>query len=109
MFTLQKYLLIDREILQKRINDYSEALFPLNSDRFSIITNQVVKVLKTINYKVKDMKQLRASVIANWTQDEDLRMIQRKARHRFISSTEVYLKYKKNDDGDTVDEYQVMK
>ncbi|MFL0102624.1 tyrosine-type recombinase/integrase [Tenacibaculum maritimum] len=109
MWTLQQYLLIDREILQKRINDYSEALFPLNSDRFSIITNQVVKVLKTINYRVQDMKQLRASVIANWIQNDDLRTVQRKARHRFISSTEVYLKYKKNDDRDSVDEYQVMK
>lgn len=109
MWTLQQYLLIDREILQKRIDDYSEALFPLNSNRFSIITSQVVKVLKTINYKVTNMKQIRASVIANWLENEDLRAVQRKARHRFISSTEVYKKYKKNGNRDTVDEYQVMK
>lgn len=43
---LRRYLQGDRPMPQKRLNNCSESLFPLNSDRFSVIDNQAIKVLK---------------------------------------------------------------
>ncbi len=108
MSVLKQYLFEDRIVLQNKINNHSEALFPLNSDRFSIITSQVIKVLKTINYKVVNVKQIRTSVIALWVQNDDLRIAQKKSRHRFITSTESYKKYNPNANREAVDEFHLM-
>ena len=105
---LRQYLSIDRPILQNKINCHSEALFPLNSNRYSIITNQTIKVLETINIKVKNNRQIRASVMALWTQNDDLRTAQRKSRHRFITSTESYKKYNPKANREAADKYHVM-
>lgn len=106
---LRQYLSFDRPILQNKINNHSEALFPLNSNRYSIITNQTIKVLKTINYRVKNSLQIRASVIALWVQNDNLRLAQKKSRHRFITSTENYEKYNPNANREAVDKYHVMR
>ncbi|MEL6628589.1 MAG: integrase [Bacteroidota bacterium] len=36
------------------------------------------------------MKQLRASVLAHWLRDRDVRQVQYLAGHRYVSSTERY-------------------
>lgn len=105
---LKQYLFEHRIVLQNKINNHSEALFPLNSDRYSIITSQVTKVLKTINYKVINVKQIRASVIALWVQNDDLRFAQKKARHRFITSTESYKKYDSKANREAADVFHLM-
>lgn len=79
-----------RMILQKRIQNYTEQLFPINT-RFTTITSQIIKKLKKYNRKVKDVKQIRASVITNWLSQYNLRKVQYLAGHRYISSTERYL------------------
>jgi len=79
-----------RPMLQKRLENYSEQLFPINT-RFTTITSQIIKKLKKYNAKVKDVKQLRASVITNWLKQYNLRQVQVLAGHRYISSTERYL------------------
>jgi len=79
-----------RPILQKRLENYSEQLFPINT-RFTTITSQIIKKLRKYNNKVKDIKQLRASVITNWLKHYNLRQVQVLAGHRYISSTERYL------------------
>ena len=106
---LRQYLEEDRAMLQNKINNHSEALFPLNSNRFSIITSQVTKVLKTLNFKVTNSNQIRASVIALWVQQDDLRTAQKKARHRFITSTENYRKYDPKANRQAADDYHVMR
>lgn len=106
---LRQYLLTDRAMLQNKIKNYSEALFPLNSNRFSIISMQVIKVLKTINYRVINNYQIRASVIALWTQKDDLRTAQKRSRHRFITSTESYKKYNPYANRSAADEFHLMK
>ena len=106
---LRQYLFEDRAMLQNKINNHSEALFPLNSNRFSIITTQVMKVLKTINYKVTNNLQIRASVIAHWVQTHDLRKSQIMARHRFITSTEKYKKYDPNTNRSAADVFHLMR
>ncbi|MFD0963229.1 tyrosine-type recombinase/integrase [Pseudofulvibacter geojedonensis] len=89
---LMDYLRIDRPILQKRINCESEALFPSNTTRTSSLTSPVFRQLKKMNMKVTNLKQIRASVITKWIKEHNLLEAQRRAGHRFISSTEAYLK-----------------
>lgn len=79
-----------RPMLQKRMQNYSEQLFPINT-RFNIITHQIAKKLKKYNQKFNDVKQIRASVITNWLGQYNLRKVQYLAGHRYVSSTERYL------------------
>lgn len=79
-----------RPELQKRIDNYTAQFFPTNT-RFTVITSQIIKKLKRTNNKVKDVKQLRASVITNWLKVHNLRKVQYVSGHRYISSTEKYV------------------
>lgn len=49
------------------------------------------KKLKQISHKVKDIKQVRASVITHWLNHYNIREVQYMAGHRYISSTERYV------------------
>lgn len=86
---LMEYQSETRLLLQKRIENYSEQLFPLNT-RFTVITSGIIKKLRNYNRKVENIKQLRASVITNWLKVYNLRKVQYLAGHRYISSTERY-------------------
>jgi integrase/recombinase XerD len=68
----------------------TDKLFPLNCNRYAILTGQIIKKLKRINYKVESVKQIRASVITIWLKQYNLRKVQVMAGHRYISSTERY-------------------
>ncbi len=46
--------------------------------------------LKKINPKIRDLRQLRQSVIAEWLKTEDVRKVQHKAGHKHVSTTERY-------------------
>lgn len=46
--------------------------------------------LKKINPKIRDLRQLRQSVIAEWLKTEDVRKVQYKAGHKHVSTTERY-------------------
>jgi integrase/recombinase XerD len=50
----------------------------------------LVAALKLLHPKVKDVKQIRQSVIAWWLKNEDVRIVQYKAGHRYVSTTERY-------------------
>ncbi len=88
---LVQYLEKHREIIQEELQNYSQTLFPLNSNRFDIITGQLYKKLKRINHKVVSPKQIRASVITYWLSQYNIREVQYMAGHRYISSTERYV------------------
>jgi len=77
-------------LLQKRIKNNTDQLFPINT-RFNVLTSQVIKKLKKYNQKAENIKQIRASVITNWLGQYNLRKVQYLAGHRYISSTERYL------------------
>ena len=77
-------------LLQKRIKNDTEQLFPINT-RFNVLTSQIMKKLKKYNQKAENIKQIRASVITNWLGQYNLRKVQYLAGHRYISSTERYL------------------
>ncbi len=77
-------------MLQKRIKNHIDQLFPINM-RFNMLTSQLIKKLKKYNQNVENIKQIRASVITNWLGQYNLRKVQYLAGHRYISSTERYL------------------
>ncbi|MEL4309159.1 tyrosine-type recombinase/integrase [Joostella sp. CR20] len=77
-------------LLQKRIKNHTDLLFPINT-RFNVLTSQIIKKLKKCNQKAENIKQIRASVITNWLGQYNLRKVQYLAGHRYISSTERYL------------------
>lgn len=61
-----------------------------SGERFSNLMSKLQKQLKKQNPKIKEIKQLRASVITNWLKIHNIRKAQHLAGHRFISSTEAY-------------------
>jgi len=50
----------------------------------------LTNALKLINPQIKDLKQIRQSVIAHWLKHEDVRTVQYKAGHKHVSTTERY-------------------
>ena len=50
----------------------------------------LITALKQVNRKVKNVKQIRQSVIARWLKTEDVRIVQYKAGHKYVSTTERY-------------------
>ena len=46
--------------------------------------------LQQLNKKVRDVRQIRQSVIAEWLKQEDVRKVQYKAGHKHVSTTERY-------------------
>jgi len=107
-FDLIQYLQVDRPILQKRIECYTDALFPMNTNRISCITSPVVKVLRSMNLRVTNLKQIRASVITLWLKEHNLRKAQVMCGHRFISSTEAYLKNDHSEMHDAIANFHPM-
>ena len=90
MMSLLRYLERDREILQEKINCHNEGLFPIKDDRF-YIANTLFKELRKFNHKVKNVKQIRASVPTYWLDCYNIREVEYMAGHRYISSTERYV------------------
>jgi site-specific recombinase XerD len=97
---LEGFQVID---LMDYINETRKALLEINQrettklffskdkgNNFSNMIHSLMKSLKQHNSKVKDIKQIRASVITNWLQQYNLRQVQYMAGHRYVSSTEAY-------------------
>ncbi|MCA6438214.1 MAG: tyrosine-type recombinase/integrase [Bacteroidetes bacterium] len=60
------------------------------SERFDNIMQKLSNQLTKQDKRVKEVKQLRASVISNWLKLHDIRKVQYMAGHRYVSSTEAY-------------------
>lgn len=89
---LQNYLLQIRPILVIMNDHTSDKLFLTTggSSRLSNSFTRMSTIIKTINPNIKDLKQIRASVIANWYKSHNTRQVQYMAGHRYVSSTEKY-------------------
>jgi len=88
---LLEYINEYRPKLQKHKSIYNEALFPTNSSHFGPIIHTLIKNLRYTNQKVKNVNQLRASVITIWLENNNIREVQEMAGHRYIGSTEKYV------------------
>lgn len=52
--------------------------------------HHLCNALKLINPEIRNLKQIRQSVITFWLKNEDVRAVQYKAGHRYVSTTERY-------------------
>ncbi|QMU66240.1 MAG: tyrosine-type recombinase/integrase [Flavobacteriaceae bacterium] len=86
---LWRYLEKDREVLQEKIDCHTQGLFPVKGDRF-FLNDRLFFELRKLNHKVKNAKQIRASVITYWLSQHNIREVQYMAGHHYISSTERY-------------------
>lgn len=69
----------------------AEELFPVSNGRLTDTVAHIIKKLKNTNKKVRNIHQIRASVIVHWLTQYNLREVQVMAGHRRISTTERYL------------------
>jgi site-specific recombinase XerD len=89
---LQKYITQLRPVILSMTGKQSNKLFTSigsGSRMISSYTN-ILAHLKKLNPRVKDYKQIRASIITHWLKQYNIRQVQYMAGHRYISSTEVY-------------------
>ncbi len=87
---MMEYINEYRPKIQQHIKLYNESLFPLNTNQFNSILGSLIKKLRQTNYKVKNVSQLRASVITNWLDKYNIREVQEMCGHKYIGSTEKY-------------------
>jgi integrase/recombinase XerD len=80
-----------REVLNQRVKVNQHKLFPTgDKSKFTSITEVIIKKLRLYNAKVKNVPQIRVSVITNWLKHHNVRRVQFLAGHKRIMSTEFY-------------------
>lgn len=81
-----------RPLLNLQRENQSEMLFTSSSTGSKIhnTLQRLAKRLKKQHPEFRDYLQLRASVISNWMKEHNLREVQYRAGHRYVSSTEKY-------------------
>lgn len=88
---LREYVEHARPVLVRKVKRpvHHDQLFPYG-EQFTLI-GILVRKLRAYNQKVRNAKQLRASVIVDWLKRNDLRTVQYMAGHKHICSTEAYV------------------
>ncbi len=107
LYDLMDYINETRKMILSLTGKNTDALFlSLGSgDKFHNVMDKLLKQLKKQNSKIKDVKQLRASVITNWLKVHNIRKAQHLAGHRFVSSTEAYQANNMDDLKEDVNKY----
>jgi len=92
VFDLLDYINDTRKQLLNLTQQQTQQLFISkgNSSNYSNLMSYLNKQLHQLNNKVKDLKQIRTSVITHWLKLYNLRKVQIMAGHRYVSSTESY-------------------
>jgi site-specific recombinase XerD len=92
VYELMDYLGDTRKQLLQLHQAGTDDLFVQHHDTLNFygVTGVILKHLRRINHAVKNLDQIRASVITHWVQVHDLRKAQYLAGHRHVSSTEAY-------------------
>lgn len=90
---IYNYTLQVRQEILKISKQETEQLFvsPQGGKDQSNYISALMRELKKQNSNIKNAQQLRTSVIVKWLKQYNLREVQYKAGHRFISSTEQFL------------------
>ena len=71
--------------------------------------HHLCRALKLLNPQVKDLRQIRQSVITFWLKNEDVRAVQYKAGHRYVSTTERYQATNLEDLQEALNEHHPLK
>jgi site-specific recombinase XerD len=93
LYLIMDYMQEDRKLLLAEIDKETDKLIFSygTSDKMQNVFQSLLKSVKKCYPKLRDFKQIRASVISDWLQKYNLRKAQYLAGHRYVSSTEAYL------------------
>ncbi len=107
LYDLMDYINQARKVILSLTGKNTNALFlSLGSgDKLHNTIHQLLVQLKKQHGRIKDIKQLRASVITNWLKVHNIRKAQHLAGHRFVSSTEAYQANNMDDLKEDVNKY----
>lgn len=98
LLLFQEYLTnIRPEILREAFKKSNYFLVNAGQGEAELMDNVISKIIKRLRNaypRLKNLQQIRQSVITNWLNHYDLRTVQYMAGHRFVSSTERYKKDK---------------
>jgi site-specific recombinase XerD len=91
VYELMDYIHQTRKAFLKT-NETTDKLFLQwkQGENFYGITQMMLAHLRKINNRVKNLDQIRASVITAWLKQYDLRKVQYLSGHKYVSSTEAY-------------------
>lgn len=82
---------IRKQILEATKKNSNKVFISVGTSlNFNNVMAMLIKKLRAKHPKIKDIKQIRTSVIVNWLKVYNLRMVQYMAGHRYVSSTEAY-------------------
>lgn len=92
VYELMDYLAGTRQEMLQVYGEATDRLFigRHKTVNFYGITAMLLQHLRKINSSVKNLDQIRASVITHWVKTYDLRKAQYMAGHRYVGSTEDY-------------------
>lgn len=93
LLLLQDYMLNVRSLILKEAGKTSDYFLVNSGQGKGVMTNVIAILLRKIKPqypKLKDLQQIRQSVISEWLKTEGLRKAQYMAGHRYVSSTERY-------------------
>ncbi|MEI9811049.1 MAG: site-specific integrase [Bacteroidota bacterium] len=90
IFDLLDYINDTRKHFLQLTGQPTQQLFISKGSNYSNVMSYLNKQLHQLNSKVKDLKQIRTSVITHWLKLYNLRKVQVMAGHRYVSSTESY-------------------
>lgn len=92
VFDLYDYINDTRKAILKASNKQTNQLIVStgSSNNVQNLLQKLMKELTTKNSNIKNLDQLRASVIGHWLKHFNKRKVQYMAGHRYVSSTEAY-------------------
>jgi site-specific recombinase XerD len=93
MRLLKNYIRKFRPVLLKQSRKKTDRLILSagSSDCIGNLLGDVKRAMRTIEPKLNNLKQVRASAIANWMRKYDPIRVMNMAGHRYVSSTEYYM------------------
>ncbi len=92
LYDLMDYINETRKTILSLSGKQTDLLFTSigTSDKIHNIIDRIIRQLKKQHPRIREIKQLRASVISNWLKIYNIRKVQHLSGHRYVSSTENY-------------------
>lgn len=110
LYEIMDYINETRKMILSISKKQTDKLFTSTGtgERFSSMMGKIVKTLQKQDERIKEIKQIRASVITNWLKVYNIRKTQYMAGHRYVSSTESYQANNMDDLKEDVNRYHPL-
>jgi integrase/recombinase XerD len=108
---LNEYIEIIRpQLLQQSGKETDKLFFGIGNDKSLPhgLTEYLIQLRKTVP-ELKNFLQIRSSVIALWTTEKNIREVQYKAGHYYLSTTEAYKRTQVKDLKEAMNQYHPLK